>query len=42
MIYSSSKDSLRRALAGIHVEVQGTDPSEVAYETVLDKADPRR
>ncbi|KAI5787247.1 hypothetical protein EDC01DRAFT_717993 [Geopyxis carbonaria] len=38
MIYSSSKDGLRRALAGIHTEIQGTDLSEVAYETVLEKA----
>jgi len=37
MIYSSSKDALRRALAGIHAEVQGTDFSEVAHETVLEK-----
>ncbi|TGZ76988.1 hypothetical protein EX30DRAFT_324087 [Ascodesmis nigricans] len=38
MIYSSSKDGLRRALAGVHTEIQGTDFSEVAYETVLEKA----
>jgi len=37
MIYASSKDALRRALNGIHTEVQGTDFSEVAYETVLEK-----
>ncbi|KAI5858658.1 Cof1 cofilin [Tricharina praecox] len=37
MIYSSSKDALRRALAGIHAEIQGTDFSEVAHETVLEK-----
>jgi cofilin len=37
MIYSSSKDGLRRALNGIATEIQGTDFSEVAYETVLDK-----
>jgi len=37
MIYSSSKDALRRALTGIASEIQGTDSSEVAYETVLDK-----
>jgi len=37
MIYASSKDALRRALSGIHAEIQGSDFSEVAYETVLDK-----
>jgi len=37
MIYSSSKDGLRRALNGIAAEIQGTDFSEVAYETVLEK-----
>ncbi|KAA8911299.1 Cof1 cofilin [Sphaerosporella brunnea] len=37
MVYSSSKDALRRALAGIHSEIQGTDPSEVCYETVLER-----
>jgi len=37
MIYSSSKEALRRSLAGIHAEIQGTDFSEVAYETVLEK-----
>ncbi|EDO15764.1 hypothetical protein Kpol_1049p22 [Vanderwaltozyma polyspora DSM 70294] len=37
MVYASSKDALRRALNGIASDVQGTDFSEVAYETVLDK-----
>ena len=38
MIYSSSKDALRRALSGVHAEIQGTDRDEVAFETVLEKA----
>ncbi|KAI8356754.1 hypothetical protein EDC96DRAFT_515353 [Choanephora cucurbitarum] len=38
MVYASSKDALRRNLVGIAIEVQGTDSSEVDYETVLDKA----
>ncbi|KAK9474594.1 uncharacterized protein V1510DRAFT_411450 [Dipodascopsis tothii] len=38
MVYASSKDALRRSLNGIAVEIQGTDFSEVAYESVLDKA----
>lgn len=37
MIYASSKEALRRSLAGIQAEVQGTDFSEVAHETVLEK-----
>jgi cofilin len=37
MIYASSKDALRRALNGVSTEVQGTDFSEVAFETVLEK-----
>ncbi|KAF7729346.1 cofilin [Apophysomyces ossiformis] len=38
MIYASSKDAIRKRLEGIAVEIQGTDSSEVAYETVLEKA----
>ncbi|KAG2078625.1 hypothetical protein BDR04DRAFT_1087092 [Suillus decipiens] len=38
MVHASSKDALRRSLDGISVEIQGTDLTEVAYETVLDKA----
>jgi len=37
MIYDSSKDALRRSLTGVGAEIQGTDFSEVAYETVLEK-----
>lgn len=37
MVYASSKDALRRSLNGIAAEVQGTDFSEVAQETVLEK-----
>ena len=37
MVYASSKDAIRRALTGLAVEIQGTDYSEVAYETILDK-----
>lgn len=36
MVYASSKDALRRALNGISTDIQGTDLSEVSYETVLD------
>jgi len=37
MLFASSKDALRRSLVGIAAEIQGTDSSEVAYESVLDK-----
>lgn len=30
---ASSREPLRRSLDGIAVEIQGTDSSEVAYET---------
>ena len=33
MVFASSKDALRRALQGVAIEVQGTDYSEVAYES---------
>ena len=37
MIYSSSRDALRRTLTGVGVEIQGTDSSEISYEQVLGK-----
>lgn len=37
MVYASSKDALRRSLNGIGAEVQASDFSEAAYETVLEK-----
>lgn len=36
MVYASSKDALRRALNGVSTDIQGTDFSEVAYESILD------
>ena len=33
MLFASSKDALRRSLVGIAAEIQGTDFSEVAYES---------
>jgi len=38
MVTASSREALRRSLVGIAIEIQGTDFSEVAYETVLEKA----
>ncbi|GMM43963.1 cofilin [Pichia kluyveri] len=37
MVYASSKDALRRALNGVSTDIQGTDFSEVSYESVLEK-----
>jgi cofilin len=37
MLYASSKDALRRSLNGISADIQGTDFSEVSYETILEK-----
>lgn len=33
MLYASSREALRRALVGIAAEIQGTEFSEVAYES---------
>ncbi|MFE6836706.1 actin-binding ADF family protein [Streptomyces sp. NPDC057705] len=38
VLFASCKDALRRALVGVALEVQGTEYSEVAYASVLDKA----
>jgi len=38
MVTASSRDALRRSLNGIAVEVQATEFSEVAKETVVEKA----
>ena len=37
MVYASSKDTIRKKLVGLGGEVQGTDFSEIDYETILDK-----
>ncbi|KAI0916869.1 cofilin [Taiwanofungus camphoratus] len=37
MLFASSKDALKRSLQGLAAEIQGTDYSEVAYESVLEK-----
>jgi len=37
MVYASSKDALRKALNGVATDIQGTDYSEVSYETILKK-----
>ncbi|ORZ35424.1 hypothetical protein BCR44DRAFT_1434188 [Catenaria anguillulae PL171] len=37
MTYAGSKDAIRRKLVGVHTEIQATDFSEVAQDTVLEK-----
>ena len=37
MLYAASKDALRRKLVGVANEVQCTDLSEVAYDTVFER-----
>lgn len=37
MVSASSKDTIKRALSGVGIEVQATDFSEVEYEAVLEK-----
>ncbi|TFL01685.1 actin depolymerizing factor [Pterulicium gracile] len=38
MLFASSKSALKLGLVGVAVEIQGTDFSEISYESVLDKA----
>lgn len=38
MVYASSKESFKKKLVGLAVEVQGTDYSEISYDAVLEKA----
>ena len=33
MVFASSKDAIRKALVGIAIEIQATDPDEVSLET---------
>ena len=37
MIYASTKDSMKKALIGMQIEIQGTDKSEVEEKVVLDR-----
>lgn len=37
MLYASSKDAIRKKLAGIATEIQATDMSEVSHDAVLEK-----
>lgn len=37
MVSASSKETIKRALSGVGIEVQATDFSEVEYDAVLEK-----
>ncbi|CAA0816796.1 Actin-depolymerizing factor 5 [Striga hermonthica] len=37
MLYATSKDGLRRALEGIHFELQATDPTEMGFDVIKDR-----
>ena len=37
MIYTSTKDSIRKKLVGVGTEIQATDKAEIAYDAVLEK-----
>ncbi|PAV17110.1 actin depolymerizing factor [Pyrrhoderma noxium] len=42
MVYSTSKDALRRGLVGVQIDVQATDHDEISYESVHEKCDKLR
>ena len=37
MIYTSTKDSIRKKLVGIGTEIQATDKAEISHDAVLEK-----
>jgi len=37
MLYAGTKDTLKKSLQGLQVEVQGTDKGEVTFESVVEK-----
>lgn len=38
ILYATSKDGLRRALDGISYELQATDPTEMGFDVIQDRA----
>ncbi|XP_068639860.1 actin-depolymerizing factor 5-like [Aristolochia californica] len=38
MLYATSKHGLRRVLDGVHYELQATDPTEMGFEVIKDRA----
>ncbi|KAG1361945.1 actin-depolymerizing factor 5 [Cocos nucifera] len=38
MLYATSKQGLRRVLEGVHYEVQATDPTEMGFDVIRERA----
>ncbi|KFK30133.1 hypothetical protein AALP_AA7G221300 [Arabis alpina] len=38
MMYATSKSGLRRVLDGVHYELQATDPTEMGFDKIKDRA----
>ncbi|KAJ6801673.1 actin-depolymerizing factor 5 isoform X1 [Iris pallida] len=38
ILYATSKQGLRRLLEGVHYEVQATDPSEMGFDVISERA----
>ncbi|KAF2581517.1 hypothetical protein F2Q68_00003681 [Brassica cretica] len=38
ILYATSKAGLRRVLEGIHYELQATDPTEMGFDIIQDRA----
>jgi len=37
MIYAGTKDSVKKALVGVQVEIHGTDATEITMDAIIDK-----
>ncbi|OMP89322.1 Cofilin, partial [Diplodia seriata] len=37
MVYSSSKDAIKRALTGIAIDIQANDEADIEYESIIEK-----
>ena len=37
MMYSSSKEAIKRSLNGLAADIQANDPDDIEYETVISK-----
>lgn len=37
MVYSSSKDAIKRALTGVALDIQANDDADIEFATVIEK-----
>lgn len=37
MMYSSSKEAIKRALNGLAADIQANDPDDIEYDTIISK-----